>query len=130
MADEFYSFRQENKVSLPTAPLSFVIDKREWERLKKVVDKCKPDEKWFKSIAFCFYGISGSAFITWYSLLSQEDIETTRLVLLIVAIVTLVLGCLCIGVQYHFDKSQGLSIQAIKEELHYIEEGICPEEVK
>lgn len=124
MADDFYSFQQENKVSLPMDPSSFVIDKREWGRLNNIVNNCKSDKKWFKSIAFCFFGISGSAFITWLSLLSQKDIGNVPIVLLIVAIVSLIIGGLCLFVQYYLNKNIDTSIQNIKDELKYIEDGI------
>ena len=130
MANEFYSFKQENRVSLPMSPSSFVIDKREWERLKDIVEKCKSDGKWFKSIAFCFFGISGSAFITWLSLTSQQGIEIKQLVLLIVTIVSVVIGALCIGVQYFLNRNKEMSIQAIKDELKFIEESFREKEAE
>lgn len=129
MASEFYTYKQENKVSLPLSQSSFIIDKREWERLKKIVSKCKTDEKWFKSIAFCFFGISGSAFITYLSLITQKGIDTIQLILLIVAAVALIIGGLCIGVQYFINNNHEMSIQMIKDELTFIEKGVCSDEI-
>lgn len=130
MADEgFYTYQESRKVTLPSASTALAIEKREWERLKKTVNKCKTENQWFMSVAFCFFGIAGSAFVTWISLLSQTNIDTIRLVLIISAIVSLVLGGICIAFQLYININHRTTISSIKDEIQYIEEGIRNEEV-
>ena len=130
MADEdFYTYKESRKVTLPSVSNVLGIDKREWERLKKTVYKCKTENQWFMSIAFCFFGIAGSAFITWISLLSQENIDQILLVLIIAAIVSLVFGAICVVFQLYINKNHRTSISSIKDEIQFIEDGIRKENV-
>ena len=130
MADDvFYTYQESRKVTLPSASTSLAIEKREWERLKKIVNTCKTDNQWFMSVAFCFFGIAGSAFVTWLSLLSQEELATIRLVLIVTVVVSLVLGLICVSFQLYINKNHRTSITSIKEEIQYIEDGIRKEDV-
>lgn len=130
MADDvFYTYQESRKVTLPSASTALAIEKREWERLKKTVNTCKTENQWFMSIAFCFLGIAGSAFVTWLSLLSQEKLVTIRLVLIITVIVSIVLGLICVAFQLYINKNHRTTITSIKEEIQYIEDGIRKEDV-
>lgn len=127
MASNQYLYKENRTVTLPPAHNSFAMDRREWERLKTTVNSCKINGQWFMSVAFCFFGISGSAFITWISLFSQTGIDKIKLVLLIGAIASFIVGILCVCFQYLQNKNQTSSIESIKSEISYIEEGIQPE---
>lgn len=123
-----YKYKEDREVVLPPAHPSFAMEKREWERLKNTVNKCSTNSKWCMSIAFFFFGIAGSAFFSWFSLSSQDDIDNTRLVLLIVAIVSIIVGVIFVVFQIYINKKHSSSIEAIKEEIEYIEASI-PSEV-
>lgn len=121
--DGFYTYKENRMVTLPTASSSIAIEKREWDRLKKEVEKCKVGGQWFMSVGFCFFGICGSAFITWLSL-SEETLKNERTILMIVTLVALVLGVLCIIFQVVLNYNKKSSIETIKDEIAFIEDGI------
>jgi hypothetical protein len=127
MATNTITIKENRSVTVPTTHDSFAMDRREWNRLKAAVNGCKTNGQWFMSVAFCFFGISGSAFITWISLFSQTGIDNIKLVLLIGAIASFIVGILCVCFQYLQNKNQTSSIESIKSEISYIEEGIQPE---
>ena len=122
-----YTYKEDRKVTLPVAHTSFAIEKREWNRLKDTVNRCSTDSQWFRSIAFCFFGIAGSAIITWLSLSSQKEVEQIRLILLIATIVSFLVGIIFLVFQLYINKKNGSSIDAIKSEIEYIEKGIPSE---
>lgn len=119
-----FTYKEDIMVTLPAAHTSFAIGKREWIRLKDTVNSCSTDSQWFMSFAFCFFGIAGSAFITWISLLSQQGIDFIQFALVITSIVSVVLGILCLLFQKKLNKKQAFSIDMIKREIKFIEEGI------
>lgn len=127
MASNKITVQENRSVTLPSEHNSFAMDRREWNRLKETVNSCKMIGQWFMSVAFCFFGIAGSAGITWISLLSSQSVEKIRLVLLIVAIASVIIGILCLWFQFSENKNQTTSIQSIKNEIKYIEEGIPSE---
>lgn len=93
MTDGKISYNTSHDVTLTVDPQYITVDKRDWDRLKREVNNCKHHTDWWMNIAFASFGISGSAFITWFSLpVSKENIEV-RIVLLCAA-----LGCLIIGI--------------------------------
>lgn len=118
--DGFYTYQENRMVTLPTASSSIAIEKREWDRLKKEVSECKVGGQWFMSVGFCFFGICGSAFITWLSLAE----ETEKTILMIVTLVALALGVLCIIFQVALNKNKKSSIETIKNEIAFIEDCI------
>ena len=122
-----YTYKEDRKVTLPGAHPSVAIEKREWSRLKDTVDRCSTDSQWFMSIAFCFFGIAGSAFVTWLSLFSQKGIEQIRLILLIASIVSLLAGGMFLFFQLYINKKHTSSVDMIKREIEYIEKGIPSE---
>lgn len=123
-----YTYQEDRTITLPVVSTSLAIEKREWKRLKTVVNKCKVDKQWFMSFAFCFFGIAGSAIITWISLYSQTRIDTIKLVLLITCIVSIIFGVICMIFQIYQNKNHYSSIENIKDEIEFIEEGIPNEE--
>ena len=128
MAEEgFYNYKENRTITLPSASASIAIEKREWERLKSTVNKCKGENQWFMSIAFCFFGIAGSAFVTWISLYSQENLETIRLFLLITTIVSVIIGGAFIAFQLYINSEYKSSLSSIKDEIQFIEDGIRKE---
>lgn len=122
------SYKESRFVTLPPAHNSFAMDRREWERLKETVESCKTNGQWFMSVAFCFFGIAGSAFATWLGLFSQQGMDKVKLVLVIGTIVPIIIGILCVWVQLWQNKNQTSSIESIKKEIEYIEGGIQSEE--
>ncbi len=122
------SYKENRSVMLPPAHNSFAMDRREWERLKTTVESCKTNGQWFMSVAFCFFGIAGSAIVTWVSLLSQQGIDDIKLVLVLSAIASICIGLLCVWFQYLQNKNETSSIESIKKEIEYIEGGIQSEE--
>lgn len=127
MATNTITIKESRSVTLPTTHNSFAMDRREWNRLKTTVNGCKTNGQWFMSVAFCFFGIAGSAFVTWISLYSQHGIDSIKLVLLIGTIASICIGILCVWFQSWQNKSQATSIQSIKDEIEYIEEGLQAE---
>lgn len=127
MATNTITIKENRSVTVPTTHNSFAMDRREWNRLKATVNGCKTNGQWFMSIAFCFFGIAGSAFVTWISLLSQQGIDKIKLVLLIGTIVSICIGILCVWFQSCQNKNEVTSIQSIKDEIEYIEEGLQTE---
>ena len=127
MATNTITIKENRSVTVPTKHDSFAMDRREWNRLKTAVNGCKTNGQWFMSIAFCFFGIAGSAFVTWISLLSQQGIDNIKLVLLIGTIVSVCIGILCVWFQSWQNKNESTSIQSIKDEIEYIEEGLQAE---
>lgn len=127
MATNTITIKENRSVTVPTTHNSFAMDRREWNRLKATVNGCKTNGQWFMSIAFCFFGIAGSAFVTWISLLSQQGIDKIKLVLLIGTIVSICIGILCVWFQSWQNKNEVTSIQSIKDEIKYIEEGLQTE---
>ena len=127
MATNTITIKENRSVTVPTTHDSFAMDRREWNRLKAAVNGCKTNGQWFMSIAFCFFGIAGSAFVTWISLLSQQGIDKIKLVLLIGTIVSICIGILCVWFQSWQNKNEPTSIQSIKDEIKYIEEGLQAE---
>ena len=122
-----YKYKEDREVVLPPAHPSFAMEKREWERLKNTVNRCSTDSQWFMAIAFCFFGIAGSAIVTWISLLSQAGIDIIRLALLIGAIVSIIVGGTFVAFQRYINKNHSSSIEMIKEEIEYIEASIPSE---
>lgn len=122
------SYIESRSVTLPPAHNSFAMDRREWNRLKATVNSCKTNGQWFMSVAFCFFGIAGSAFVTWISLFSQQGIDDIKLVLLLGTIVSICIGILCVWFQLWQNKNQTSTIESIKKEIDYIEGGIQSEE--
>lgn len=129
MANEgHYTYKEDREITLPAASSSLAVEKREWERLKNIVNKCKKENQWFMSVAFCFFGIGGSAFFTRLSLLSQKELSNIQLVLMIVTITSLVVGGICIAFQVYLNRNERSNIESIKEEIYYIEGGMRKEE--
>jgi len=124
MAINTITIQENRSVTLPTTHNSFAMDRREWNRLKTTVNSCQINGQWFMSIAFCFFGIAGSAFVTWISLYSQQGVDSIKLVLLIGAIASSCIGMLCVWFQISQNKNQTTSIQSVKDEIKYIEEGL------
>lgn len=119
-----YTYKEDRLITLPVAHTSFAIEKREWIRLKATVNSCSTDSQWFMSVAFCFFGIAGSGFITWISLTSQQGIGSIQLTLIITSIVSVLLGVMCSIFQIYLNKKHTSSIDNIKREIEFIEEGI------
>lgn len=127
MATNTITIKENRSVTLPTSHNFFAMDRREWNRLKNTVNSCRINGHWFMSVAFCFFGIAGSALITWLSLHSQQGIDNIKLVLLIGAIASCLIGILCVWSQSLQNKNQTTSIQSIKDEIEFIEEGLQTE---
>lgn len=118
----YTTFTTESQVNLPKNHFFYTIDERNWERLKKVVNKCNYKTNWWEVFTSAFLGISGSALITLLSISRSCENKIIRVVLICASISFFVLALICFFGSYSFRKNNKSSVELIKDELVYIEE--------
>ena len=68
------------------------ISDRDWKRVENAVNRCTAPTELFSNIAYCLFGVAGSAFITLISILSSTVELWIKLCLLIAFLFPLIMG--------------------------------------
>ena len=128
MSDGIISYNASHDVTLIVDPQYITVDKSDWSRLKREVDTCKVHTDWWMNIAFACFGISGSAFITWFSLPVSKENTEARIVLLCAAIGCLIIGIVGILAHCSFVKHYENDMNDIKQVVADIEDKLPKEQ--
>lgn len=118
----------KNSVVLSNDPVSIIVDQRDWNRLKRAVDKYKSMNDWWFNIGFASFGIAGSAFITAFSLSDETSLAQTKLVLWLVGAFGALLGVTCCIAHKNTKSISTTSIEDIRTAIRDIEDNIKQDE--
>lgn len=119
------SYQSSHDVRLLADQRSFVVEQRNWNRLKETVEAFNPSSNnWWANFTGVFLGMSASAFITRVSLLDNTSTSDVRLILLCVAIASLVMAILCFIASLSRKKEHSVSVEQIKKEMEFIEKSL------
>ena len=127
MSDGKISYKTSHDVTLIVDPQYITVDKNDWARLKREVNNCKHHTDWWMNLAFAFFGVAGSAFITWLSMAEVEANAITRIVLLCVAIACLIIGVIGLFAHHSFICHYEADLNDVKQVVIDIEDKLPKE---
>ena len=127
MNESNFSYDTSPNVTLSVVPQYITVDKTDWNRLKREVNRCKHQIDWWMNIAFAFFGIAGSAFITWLSLPNEIENERAQTVLMCTAIACFVIGFVSLFAHFSFVGHYTADIDDVKQVVTDIEDKLPTE---
>jgi len=92
-----YAFNQDNNVLMQKNSGYLGILDRDWRRLERAVNRCQMPNVKFANIAYCLFGVAGSALITWLTVFFSNDTESwIKWIIFLALIVCVFLGIICL----------------------------------
>ncbi len=116
------TYNSTTEVFLPTSTVAFIVDNRDWSRLKNTVDNCDPKTNLWVVFASVFGGGALSGLFAWLSIGNNEAIEKIKTILLCATATCFLLALVCFIASKSFKKQERAKIDSIKNELIFIEE--------
>lgn len=120
--DNLYSFKTDNVIELPKSTKSYVVESRDWERLKLTASKCKFGKNWWDVAASVFAGAAASAFFTWLSILRNTEMKTETTVLIVASISGVIMSIVCFIAGIKDDSVSTSRVSGILNEINFIED--------
>lgn len=121
-SDNLYSFKTDNVVELPKSTRSYVIESRDWERLKSTASKCSFKKNWWDVFASVFAGAAVSAFFTCLSIFHNTTMKIAATVLIVTAIACVLLAVVCYMAGNKYDSISASKVSGILNEIAFIED--------
>lgn len=116
------SYNSTTPVYLPMSTITFAIDYRDWNRLKKTVESCDYKTNLWEVFASVLCGGAISGFITWLSISNIAANEKVRTILICTAITCILVSIVYFIASKGFRKQERTKIASILKELKFIEE--------
>lgn len=123
-SDNLYSFKTDNVVELPKSSRLYVIESRDWERLKSTASKCSFKKNWWDVSASVFAGAAVSALFTWLTIFHNTTMKIAATVLIVAAIACVILAVVCYMTGNKNDSISASKVSDILNEIEFIE-GKC-----
>lgn len=120
------SYNSTTPVYLPMTTITFAIDYRDWNRLKKTVESCDSKTNLWEVFASVFCGGAISSFISWLSITDIDANEKIRTILICTACTCVLVSIVCFFASKSFRKQEKTKIKSILKELKFIEEKMPP----
>lgn len=117
-----YSFKTDNVVELPQSTRSYVVESRDWDRLKSTANRCTFKKNWWDIAASVFAGAAASAFFTWLSIFHNTDMKIEATVLIVAAIASVLLAIVCFIAGGKDDSVSASKVSSILDEISFIED--------
>lgn len=121
-AENLYSFKTDNVVELPKSTRSYVVESRDWDRLKSTAKKCTFKKNWWDVAASVFAGAAASAFVTWLSIFQNKEMKIESTVLIVAAISGALLAIVCFIAGSKDDSVSATKVSSILGEISFIED--------
>lgn len=105
------SFSQSLDITLSKPDGILAIGKRDWNRLKRTVKKCKPQTEWWSVVASFAFGVCASAFVSIITI-KCDSTEYNKAVLPVLYCVTIFSGIIgFISIYFHKSESSHYSMR-------------------
>ena len=121
MADNLYSFKTDNVVELPESTRLYVVESRDWDRLKDTAGKCSFKKNWWDVAASVFAGAAASAVVSWLSIFRNTNMKIEAAVLIVAAIACVLLAFVCFIASSKNDSQNESKVSDILGEISFIE---------
>lgn len=121
-AEKLYSFTTDNVVELPKSTRSYIVERRDWDRLKSTAKKCTFKKNWWDVAASVFAGAAASAFFTWLSIFNNTEMKIEATVLIVAAIAGVLLAVVCFIAGKKDDNVRETKVSDILNEINFIED--------
>lgn len=114
-----------NSVVLSNDSVFFIVDQRDWNRLKRAVNNYQHENDLWNNFGFASFGIGGSAIVTAFSLSSADSsVANTKLILWIAGAFFILIGIICCVAHKSTRKLSTTSINEIKTAIDDIDNNI------
>lgn len=113
---------EETQIDLPATRRCMVIERRDWERIRKMIGQIKDNYNRWENSAWACLSFASALFLTRFSI-ADISLKTN---FLIVAIASLVVGFVLFFVSYFISKTLSKSKEDVLLEMNDVEKNIKP----
>ena len=121
MTEDYFSISRDASVSLARQQDLIGVNKADWIRLKRKLERCKSQTKWWLNIAFTSFGITGSSILTFITLPLDSESTWAKPVVLCVGIATAIVGLICVFAHKQLGNYEMAKFEDVKEIIEEID---------
>ena len=120
MAEDSISISIDASVSLARQQGLIGVNKADWNRLKRKLERCKNHTNWWLNIAFTSFGVTGSSILTFFTLPLDSKSTWATPAIICTGIFTALVGLICVFAhkqQGDYETTKVKDVREIVEEI-------------